>query len=77
MESLEVNCCSDVNVTMTAEFQPRVDIELMEWLAKLQSNRRLPNSIFYPLLAAYALMIIFGVMANVLIIGLILRQRSR
>lgn len=54
-----------------------VDMEMMEWLARLQSNRRLPDSIFYPLLAAYAVMILFGVMANILIIGLILRQRSR
>jgi hypothetical protein len=59
------------------EFQPRVDIEMMEWLSRLQNNRRLPNSIFYPLLLAYAVMILFGVLANGLIITLVLRQRSR
>ncbi len=59
------------------EFQPRVDIEVMEWLSRLQNNRRLPNSIFYPLLLAYAVMILFGVLANGLIIALVLRQRSR
>lgn len=62
----------------TAFFQARVlDMEMMEWLVRIQSNRRLPNSIFYPLLFAYASMIIFGVVANLLIIGLIIRQRSR
>ena len=59
------------------EFQPRVDIEMMEWLSRLQNNRRLPNSIFYPLLVAYAVMILFGVLANGLIVALVLRQRSR
>lgn len=66
------------NNNSTAEFQARVsDMEMMEWLVRIQSNRRLPDSIFYPLLFAYAVMIIFGVVANLLIIGLIIRQRSR
>lgn len=58
-------------------YMARADIEEMEWLARLKNNRRLPNSTFYPLLAAYAIMILFGVIANSLIISLILRQRSR
>lgn len=57
--------------------QARIDLEMMEWLSRLQNNRRLPDSIFYPLLLAYAIMIMFGVLANGLIITLVLRQRSR
>lgn len=57
--------------------QARIDLETMEWLSRLQHNRRLPDSIFYPLLVAYAIMIMFGVLANGLIITLVLRQRSR
>ncbi|KAI9557959.1 NPFG-protein-coupled receptor [Daphnia sinensis] len=57
--------------------EARIDLEMMEWLSRLQNNRRLPDSIFYPLLFAYAIMIMFGVLANGLIITLVLRQRSR
>ena len=59
------------------ESSARVDIEMLEWLSRLQNNRRLPNSVFYPLLVAYAVMILFGVLANGLIVALVLRQRSR
>ena len=62
--------------SLLPESQARVDIEV-EWLSRLQNNRRLPNSVFYPLLAAYAVMIMFGVLANGLIVTLVLRQRSR
>jgi hypothetical protein len=66
------------NFTQTLpESSARVDIEMLEWLSRLQNNRRLPNSVFYPLLVAYAVMIVFGVLANGLIVALVLRQRSR
>ncbi len=49
----------------------------LEYFQLFQRNRRLPDSIFYPLLLTYILMITFGVVANLLIITLVLRQRSR
>jgi len=47
-----------------------------EFLQRLLRNRRLNDYIFYPLLVAYVLLIVFGVLANILIVVLVLRQRS-
>lgn len=49
----------------------------VEFLQLFQRNRRLPDTIFYPLLVIYMLMITFGVAANGLVIVLVMRQRSR
>ena len=57
--------------------QTKADLEMMEWQIMLQTNRRLSSSAFYSLLVAYAAIVIFGILANALIIILILRQRSR
>ena len=53
------------------------NLEMLKWQAILQTNRRLSSSVFFPLLIAYAVLVIFGVLANALIIILIRRQRSR
>lgn len=47
-----------------------------EFLRRLLRNRRLNDYIFYPLLVAYIVLIVFGVLANLLIVILVLRQRS-
>ena len=66
------------NTTLPPFYEARADLETVQWLStRLQTNRRLSDSVFYPLLVAYAITILFGVLANVLIISLILRQRSR
>ena len=57
--------------------QSRAVLDMLEWQVILQTNRRLSDSVFYTLLVAYAVVIIFGVLANVLVIILISRQRSR
>ena len=57
--------------------QTKADLEMMEWQVMLKTNRRLSSSAFYSLLVAYAVIVIFGILANALIIILILRQRSR
>ena len=57
--------------------QSRAVLEVLEWQTLLQTNRRLSSSTFYPLLVAYAVLVIFGVLTNVLVIFLIRRQRSR
>ena len=51
-------------------------LEMLEWQVILQTNRRLSDFVFYPLLVAYAVVIIFGVVANVILIILIRHQRS-
>lgn len=50
--------------------------ESVEFIQRLQHNRRLSDFIFYPLLVAYVLLIVFGVLTNILIICFVLRQRS-
>ena len=57
--------------------QSRAVLEVLEWQTLLQTNRPLSSSTFYPLLVAYAVLVIFGVLTNVLVIFLIRRQRSR
>ena len=57
--------------------QSRAVLEMLEWQVILQTNRRLSDFAFYPLLVAYAVVIIFGVVANVILIILIRHQRSR
>ena len=52
-------------------------LDMLVWHVTLQTNRRLSSSVFYPLLIAYVVLVIFGVLANALIIILICRQSSR
>ena len=57
--------------------QSRAFLETLEWQVIVQTNRRLPDSVFYPLLVAYTVVIVFGILANVFLIILIRHQRSR
>lgn len=65
------------SLSPTYESAAQIDWEMIEYLERIKTNRRLSDTYFYPLLMAYALMIGFGVLANCLIIALVVRQRSR
>lgn len=64
-------------VASSPTYESQIDWEMIEFLERIKTNRRLSDTFFYPLLFAYALMIGFGVLANCLIIALVVRQRSR
>ena len=46
-----------------------------EFVKRLKHNRRLSDFLFYPLLVAYITFIVFGVLANILTISLVIRQQ--
>ena len=73
-----MECETNNTALPSVQQQSRAVLDMLEWQVILQTNRRLSDSVFYTLLVAYAVVIIFGVWANVLVIILIQRrQRSR
>ena len=72
-----MECETNNTALPSVQQQSRAVLDMLEWKLILQTNRGLSDSVFYSLLVAYAVVIIFGVLANVLVIILISRQRSR
>lgn len=47
-----------------------------EFVKRFLHNRRFSDIVFYSLLVAYVTFIVIGFLANILIVSLVLRQRS-